>query len=459
MKSNQKLRVIAAAGLALLIAVPAAAQDTHYWFDQFGNRALLLSGAVVGEPADLSAVYYNPGGLALAEQTELLLAGLVLSVNGVQLIDAVADGGDLSQSRFDVAPSLLAGEIPLSESRHRFAYSVMKRYGSSFLATGQADIEGIAFGLPVVELLGNSLRVDSKLSEYWGGATWSYPIRPDLGIGVTTFVAVRNQRRYATNNVQILTTGDRAAVGGMSTDYDYHHWRALWKIGAQGRFRDWNVGLTVTTPSVGLFGTGDLRNDLTIVSQLDTPEGPLTVIANDAQLGVPADYRSPLSIAVGAGRAFGPTTLHVTAEYFAPLDAYTVIDGQPFVGQTGDGPFDTAIVEQLDSVLNVAVGVERRFREDLLAYFGFHTDFNAASDEPLANLSNTKWDFYHFSGGATVSATGRSFTLGGELALASDTIAVSTGDPFEPLGAPAATQASAYKLTILLGFSFLAGGD
>jgi len=452
------LRIVAVAGMALLVAMPAVAQDTHYWYDQFGNRALLLSGAVVGEPADLSAVYYNPGGLGLNARTELLLAGLVLGVSGASLDGAVPGGDALTHTQFDVAPSLIAGEIRMGQSKHRFAYSILKRYGSTFLASSQVDLPGEPLGVPLVELLANSMRIDTDLSEYWGGGTWSYPVTPDLGVGVTTFIAVRNQRRYASNSVQLLTTGNRAVVGNVATDYDYQHWRMLWKIGAQGRFADWNVGLTLTTPSIGLHGSGDVRNNLTLVGQAQDAAGNyFTVVANNAQLGVATDYRSPLSIALGASRTFGANTVHLTGEWFASTDAYTVIDGQPFEGQTGQGPFDTAVVEQLDSVVNVAVGVERRFSEDLLAYFGFHTDFNAASDSPAANLSDTKWNFYHFSGGATLGALGRTFTLGGELALASDTIEIDPKDPFAPIGVPASVPASSYKLTILLGFSFLAG--
>jgi hypothetical protein len=54
--------VIAASCLALLFAGPATAQDSQWWTNQYGNRARLLGGAVIGSARDLSAVYYNPGG-------------------------------------------------------------------------------------------------------------------------------------------------------------------------------------------------------------------------------------------------------------------------------------------------------------------------------------------------------------------------------------------------------------
>jgi hypothetical protein len=48
----------------LIAALPgaAAAQDAQYWTYQYGTRANLLGGAVVGSVVDVSATYYNPGG-------------------------------------------------------------------------------------------------------------------------------------------------------------------------------------------------------------------------------------------------------------------------------------------------------------------------------------------------------------------------------------------------------------
>ncbi len=447
---------VAAVMVAVSISPAANAQDSHYWHDQFGNRALLLSGAVVGEPADLSSTYYNPGGLSMVDQTELLLAGLVFTAGRAKFNDALAEGGDLSQRHFDLAPSLVAGEIPREAGKHRFAYAVLKRYGSEFRTEGQVVLDGDEFGVDAVTLLGNAVRIDTKLSEYWAGGTWSYPLRDDIGVGVSTFIAARSQRRFSTNSVQVLTQDNRAAVANVATNYDYYSWRLLWKIGVQGKFSDWDIGLAVTTPSVGLFGSGKVSNNLTLVGQAVDADGNfLTDIATDAQTGLNAGYASPLSVALGAGRDFGDTTLHFSLEYFAPVKSYTVVDAQPFVAQTSGVEVDTAIVEELDDVVNIGIGVERVFN-DVRGYFGFHTDFNAASSNPAANLSSTKWDFYHISGGATLSAAGRSFTLGGELSLASDEILIDPNDPFAPIGLPPELQASSYRVTILLGFSFLA---
>ena len=70
-----------AATLALLVciacALPASAQDTHYWNEQYGPRAMMLSGVVIGSIHDMSATYYNPGALGYVEQPEVLLSANV----------------------------------------------------------------------------------------------------------------------------------------------------------------------------------------------------------------------------------------------------------------------------------------------------------------------------------------------------------------------------------------------
>ena len=51
--------------LSACTAVTVSAQDAQYWTNQYGTRADLLGGVVVGSIADLSSTFYTPGMLAL----------------------------------------------------------------------------------------------------------------------------------------------------------------------------------------------------------------------------------------------------------------------------------------------------------------------------------------------------------------------------------------------------------
>jgi hypothetical protein len=58
----------------LALATFARPQDSHYWTNQYGTRATLLGGAVIGSVLDLSGTYYNPGGMSLIEDPDTLMA-------------------------------------------------------------------------------------------------------------------------------------------------------------------------------------------------------------------------------------------------------------------------------------------------------------------------------------------------------------------------------------------------
>ena len=98
---------------ALAGAVPALAQDTHYWSIQYGPVGQLVGGQLIGGVNDLSATFYNPGALALRNESSYLL-----STESFQWETLSSDPSsspailDLSSSSFGTAPSLLAGSLP-----------------------------------------------------------------------------------------------------------------------------------------------------------------------------------------------------------------------------------------------------------------------------------------------------------------------------------------------------------
>ena len=68
---------LAVALLASFVAASASAQDSHYWNDHYGPRAMLLSGVMIGSVHDMSATFYNPGALGHIAEPELLLSANV----------------------------------------------------------------------------------------------------------------------------------------------------------------------------------------------------------------------------------------------------------------------------------------------------------------------------------------------------------------------------------------------
>src|SRR5262245_56270837 len=130
--------------VAGFLASPSAAQDNHYWTSQFGNRARLLGGAVVGSATDLSAIYYNPGALALVPKPELLLSCTVFQYESIGVANALGPGADLNDSRFALVPSLFAGELHFDAlGDNRIGYALLTRQDSEFRVNERADITNV----------------------------------------------------------------------------------------------------------------------------------------------------------------------------------------------------------------------------------------------------------------------------------------------------------------------------
>jgi len=441
---------------ALATPTESLAQDTHYWANQIGNRARLLAGAVVGSPGDLSAVYYNPGGLALSHRAELVLAGLGVELSTIKGSHPDIPDRELEYRSASLAPGMFAGEIPLgAESKHRFAYSALTRFDVDMGMGAYSQLPDGAIEIPNVAFLSNRLTLDAKLSEYWGGGTWAYQVQPSIGIGVSTFVVVRNQSAAYGDFSQALTTNNKALASVSDSEYSYQHWRLILKLGIAGETDNWAYGLTVTSAGIGIGGSGDRYLSLTRVGQmLDVQGNPITDIASTAQRDVTAKYRSPLSVGFGVSRAFNNIVLHAAGEFFAPVGEYVVVDSQPFESQTSGETIPTAVIDEADGVFNVAIGVEQIFNEGLKAYVGFHTDFSAATENPAANLTYSQWDLYHIGGGATFNAMSTDFTLGVVAAFGNSVVQRELNQTFPPVGLPSGTEMSIQRITFILGFNF-----
>ena len=455
-----RARIKSRSVLALLLVIAFAnitpAQDAHYWTDQFGNRARLLGGAVVGSVRDLSATYYNPGSLALVPTAELLLAGNVLSYTRYDATTGPQQQ-KLSSSTFGLSPSLFAGEVPKKVAgNNRVAYSFMTRQETEFRLQGRGSIAGSDFDLPNLNVLADNLQAEQDMSEHWFGVTYSRRATAHVGFGVTTYLAVRNQAMQVLNFATALGNGNRAGVAIENRQFNYQNWALLWKIGIATQFEGWDLGVTVTTPRVGFAGSGGTGYDSTAVGQDINQNGePITEVATNTQMGISSDFESPFSIAVGGAYGLGATRLHLTTEWFAPIDEFVLLDSQPFIGQTSGEPIDTQVTRALTDVLNVAVGVEHELSEKTTLYGSFRTDFSGIDTDSRAPVPLADWDIYHVAGGATLTLGRSEFTVGAILARG-DTTTSRVFDPPGDVSLPGENQVKLeyFRLSFILGFNF-----
>lgn len=444
--------------LALALAalpVPVLAQSEHYWTSQFGNRSRLLGGAVIGGVNDLSAAFYNPGALALLDEPQFLLSGNVYQYTSIQVRDGLGAGRDLGAQRVVGLAPLFAGRINFKFlGKNHLAYSfITRQYIDLRLEDRLPVVSADLFGIPDPVFSQANVRVEQRLNEYWAGLTWSYPLGEHVGIGATLFGAAHGQTSHQELTVQSLGAGGQAGLALQAREYYFQHVRMLVKAGLNVQEGPWSFGANFTTAGLGLWGVGETGIDNSLVSQGTTP----SQVVSNFQNKLPASYKSPWSVGLGVSRSLGTDTrLHFSAEWFAPVDEYIVLDARPFVGQSTGAVVDTDVRQQLRSVLNFGIGVEQRYSERLNLYLSFHNDRSATPKGQDISTALAAWDLYHFATGASFQVGRYDFTLGSIFAFG-DTIAGSNlefvpGDPLvNLLGAPGKTRVAYYQLSFVVG--------
>lgn len=453
-------RALALAALAqLLPGSSASAQDTQYWTNQYGNRARMLGGSVIGSVSDISAVYYNPGRLATNPVAGLILAGNVFQATRVTRENALGPGQDLSSTKYDALPALFAGEFTLGfMGKSRLAYSLLTRQNFDIRVSARGSLDDV-FDTPGLET-GAEVRFDQNLGESWGGLSWAWPLSDRFGIGVTWFGALRSQRAREQALVLAVNESDRAGIVLQGLEFNFTDLRFLWKLGFGANLDEWQLGVSLTTPGVRIAGSGTITVDEVVLDQDLNDDGEfVTFLRNSQQEGLPTLYKSPLSIGGGASYEFGTTTLHGSVEWFDRLGEWTVIEAEPIETEGGGEPLDPSVTEDLESVFNWALGLQHDLTEKLGGYVGFRTDKSAAPEASLSNSTLSFWDIRHVSGGVTFTVGRSSFTMGLIYSFGND-IAEPLRLAPQTFGAPEGEdQVSFRRITFIVGFELsFAGG-
>jgi hypothetical protein len=455
-------RTVLAAVLSLALTPLARPQDSHYWTNQYGTRATLLGGAVIGSVLDLSGTYYNPGGMSLLKEPQTLMAANIIQYPRMRLVGGRTEAVPLNAHNPSPAPTLVAGSFRLRGlgPKHWLGYSYLARQtvklGASVSGTGARDIVPEA---PGDEDYATQFRLDEKLSENWLGLTWSWRLAKTLGLGVSQYLAVRSHWANVQERLEVLTGAGGTASALGARQFRYGHVRMLWKIGLALDLKEATLGLTATTPSLTLAGRGMAGIDSSVVG-LDR-DGNGTVdhyLAADYQDRLPVAYRSPFSLAVGVTFKIQKVRIYVSGEWFDRVRPYTVVDAEEFAAQSTGEILSTDVTQELEAVLNTGFGLEWFYSARFKGYASFSTDYSAKRPGTETNISLTDWDNYHFMTGAeffikrTALTAGLGYSFGSRTVGSRPTVLGGAGvlgawDPYEDLKFRFAT----YKL--ILGFA------
>jgi hypothetical protein len=206
----------------LALATSVSAQDAHYWDIQYGPVGQLLGGQVVGSSRDLSATYYNPGGLILGEDPDFLLS--VNAFKRQNLTTKPVSGGpflSVSDTEWGTFPGFFGAAFPESwlGDRTRVAFSLLTRQQSiqriDQRFVGNEPTTGARYG---VETL-----YDQRMYETWGGLTFSRRLGESWGLGGTLYGVYRSQRTRSEQNLQLTGPTGNGLSALVVNDFDYDH--------------------------------------------------------------------------------------------------------------------------------------------------------------------------------------------------------------------------------------------
>lgn len=413
--------VIATTLFAIFFCAAGAAysQDTNYWTLQYGTRGELLGGVVVGSAVDLSATFYNPGSLALILDPSSILTATVFGMETIRVADVDPDEDVVSSRHIGPQPSLFAGSLPIKWFGGRMAYSILTRQKLDFRLTKR---EGAVIGFDETGdtlSLGGEILYDQDIAETWGGVTWAKKARDRIGFGATVYGAYRSQARSARQTIEALGANGFGASLLHWNDIDYWSFRFLVKLGLEAEFEDFSLGIAFTSGSLPTFGSGNILINRAVIGDADL-DG-IDDSAADVTYGkeVDAEYKSPISVAVGGSYRWTDTTLHATLEYFGAVDPYTVMETAAAGTSPGVTTHAAVVNDALEEVVNWGVGIERRFSEKTTAYISFITDNSASRFAGQYDISVSTWDIHHVNGGVAFTIKGTDLTLGGGFAWGS----------------------------------------
>jgi hypothetical protein len=407
----------------IICSTTVVAQDHHYWTQQFGSRSALMGGAVVGGVRDTSAGFYNPGALGFVKEPTLSVSANAYQLERLSIGNGFGTGEELSSDQIGVIPLLASGTLILERfPEHTFGYTLLTKTQSSFSASGRVDKtlnigdfthQDGTVSFPGDENYIGQLIVENETTEFWGGLTWAYQIRPNISVGTTVFLAFRNQSQNESIRVRAVND-DVMSTSDIINYIDFWHIRSLLKLGVAAEFEPFKLGLTVTTPSINIFGQGTVAAEESFNNFYDPTTDQLTgILASDRQENLDTTYQSPFSIALGAEiQLTKATNLGLAVEWFAQQGEYDVFTPgshtflrdvvSPVIdltsGQTTlDGQSLIQVKDAADEVFNVGVAVEHVFNERVRGYFSFRTDQESNPEIATRSLGIANWDIYHLT--------------------------------------------------------------
>jgi hypothetical protein len=422
-QSNKMLRfrhAFTAVIMFLLLHAIAIAQDNHYSSMQFGSRNSVLYNAGLSGFEDQSAVILNPATLSAATTSSFNFNTNAVGFNNIQFKDGLGKGFTVRNSNINILPSMASGVIkPKNLGR-----SIVLGYALYHSNTDNLDFANRAE--LKTDIINNTESPGSEnyLAQYYLntkldevstvlGAGWRIGKHVSLGVSQTFLYRSQQYRDNFTANV-LPERNAGASVSWIGTSYDidarYYRIMTYTKLGLTAKAGEWNLGVVLTMPNLGIMGSGEMMADLSLINVRlpNAASGPRnSYMANGRFEKLKVTYKNPLSMQLGASRRFGNAIVYGGLSWYASVKEYTVMTpGEaPFLQPaTSDNVLYTDNVlrvwDRKRAVLNASIAADWIVRPDYHLLFSVRNDNHSfEGDRSIDGFSMPKknWNNYHLT--------------------------------------------------------------
>jgi hypothetical protein len=379
-----------AIAVALLLAGGAVcgAQDAHHWTYGYGPIGQLTEGTLVGGVSDLSAVYYNPGALALIDEPRFVVGLTSVELATIKVPDAAGANLNFDSSVVQLVPSMIAGHLGKNDGQQdHFAYAFLARHNTDW----DLDYSNPRVSGATADATAGFGRVRERVAEYWVGGTWSHRVKKRVSFGVSPFFAYRAQRSRRSLTLEEKAAGTLRSVF-VARENEYNHVHLLAKAGLAWRPGSLELGATLTTAGVGLYKTGKSVFNASVAGT-STP-----TLSASTQQGLSSTFHSPWSVAGGASWRGRGTAVHTTVEWFSAVLPYAILTPEPAPVAGSAETIDLTFTGAAKSVVNFGAGLEHHLAERVTLYAGAAR--NRSTWRPEAETI-AAWDLTDVTAGCT----------------------------------------------------------
>jgi len=420
----------------------------QYWGHPFNSVSSLLGGAVIAGDAGNTAIYYNPASISeIKTGSNLSLAANLFSWNVYHFKNALGDGIDINTDNFLVQPQFMSFSHKPSFSKSvNISFAALTRIKEKMEMTySNSEFIEILNAYPGEEQYNTTLDYRNDFTDFWIGGAISQQLSKRFSYGVSLFVSGATLIYSYAYSATAINSNDTLnglhissiAQSTYSELTKFTEYRLIIKFGMTYVLNNWKLGLTITTPTMHVFSSGKRARREQDQTNIRGKNGKLLsdFVIFDGQEKGQLNSRFKLPLSIGAGFIFNmpgrKQKLYFSAEFFAPIKGYKMVDAQINRDITSNVPvYDTmsnkdwtSFAYAANPVVNVAIGYSWALSEKLGFLNAVRTDFSSVNNADLGaykdynHIKTTTYNLYHYSGGVQFSIKKSSFIAGGDIAF------------------------------------------